>query len=94
MEGGTLFGLSAALFNEILVEKGQVQQTNFHEYRQIRMSDAPPVEVHIVDSVETPGGVGETGAVPAAAALVNAVYAATGVRERRLPLSRFGYFTV
>uniref|UniRef100_A0A7C2AYY2 Xanthine dehydrogenase family protein molybdopterin-binding subunit n=1 Tax=Pseudomonas graminis TaxID=158627 RepID=A0A7C2AYY2_9PSED len=94
MEGGTLFGLSAALFNEILVEQGQVQQTNFHEYRQIRMSDAPPVEVHIVESVETPGGVGETGAVPAAAALVNAVYAATGVRERRLPLSRFGYFTV
>jgi isoquinoline 1-oxidoreductase beta subunit len=94
MEGGTLFGLSAALFNEILIENGQVQQTNFHEYRQIRMSDAPPVEVHIVDSVESPGGVGETGAVPAAAALVNALFAATGVRERRLPLSRFGYFTV
>jgi isoquinoline 1-oxidoreductase beta subunit len=94
MEGGTLFGLSAALFNEILIENGQVQQTNFHQYRQIRMSDAPPVEVHIVDSVESPGGVGETGAVPAAAALVNALYAATGVRERRLPLSRSGYFTV
>lgn len=94
MEGGTLFGLSAAMFNEILIENGQVQQTNFHEYRQIRMSDAPPVEVHIVDSVETPGGVGETGAVPAAAALVNALFAATGVRERRLPLSRSGYFTV
>ncbi|VVO51119.1 xanthine dehydrogenase family protein molybdopterin-binding subunit [Pseudomonas fluorescens] len=94
MEGGTLFGLSAALFNEILIEKGQVQQTNFHEYRQIRMSDAPPVQVHIVNSVESPGGVGETGAVPAAAALVNALYAATGVRERRLPLSRNGYFTV
>lgn len=94
MEGGTLFGLSAALFNEILVDKGQVQQTNFHTYRQIRMSDAPAVEVHLMPSVESPGGVGETGAVPAAAALVNAVHAATGVRERRLPLSRFGYFTV
>lgn len=94
MEGGTLFGLSAALFNEVLVEKGQVQQTNFHTYRQIRMSDAPPVEVHLMPSLESPGGVGETGAVPAAAALVNAVHAATGVRERRLPLSRFGYFTV
>lgn len=94
MEGGTLFALSAALFNEILIKNGQVQQSNFHEYRQIRMSDAPPVEVHIVDSVESPGGVGETGAVPVAAALVNALYAATGVRERRLPLSRFGYFTV
>jgi len=94
LEGGTLFGLSAALFNEILIEHGQVQQTNFHQYRQIRMSDAPPVEVHVVSSEERPGGVGETGAVPAAAALVNALFAATGVRERRLPLSRFGYFTV
>ncbi|MFK7702706.1 xanthine dehydrogenase family protein molybdopterin-binding subunit [Pseudomonas caspiana] len=94
MEGGTLFGLSAALFNEILIEKGQVVQTNFHAYRQIRMSDAPPVEVHVTKSEESPGGVGETGAVPAAAALVNAVFAASKVRERRLPLSRFGYFTL
>lgn len=94
MEGGTLFGLSAALFNEILIEKGQVVQTNFHAYRQIRMSDAPPVEVHVIKSEESPGGVGETGAVPAAAALVNAVFAASKVRERRLPLSRFGYFTL
>jgi isoquinoline 1-oxidoreductase beta subunit len=94
LEGGTLFGLSAALFNEILVEKGQVVQTNFHAYRQIRMSDAPPVQVHLMPSVESPGGIGETGAVPAAAALVNALYAASNVRERRLPLSRFGYFTV
>lgn len=94
MEGGTLFGLSAALFNEILIEKGQVVQTNFHAYRQIRISDAPPVEVHVIESQESPGGVGETGAVPAAAALVNALFAASKVRERRLPLSRFGYFTV
>jgi isoquinoline 1-oxidoreductase beta subunit len=94
MEGGTLFGLSAALFNEILVDRGQVVQTNFHAYRQIRMSDAPPVEVHLIPSQESPGGVGETGAVPAAAALVNALFAATQVRERRLPLSRSGYFTV
>lgn len=94
MEGGTLFGLSAALFNEILVEKGQVVQTNFHAYRQIRMSDAPPVQVHVMKSEESPGGVGETGAVPAAAALANALFAASKVRERRLPLSRSGYFTV
>jgi len=94
MEGGTLFGLSAALFNEILVEKGQVVQRNFHAYRQIRMSDAPPVQVHLMPSVESPGGIGETGVVPAAAALVNALHAACGIRERRLPLSRFGYFTV
>ena len=58
------------------------------------MSDAPPVQVHVIKSQESPGGVGETGAVPAAAALVNALFAASKVRERRLPLSRSGYFTV
>jgi isoquinoline 1-oxidoreductase beta subunit len=94
IEGGTLFGLSAALFNEVLIEKGQVMQNNFHQYRQIRMSDAPPVEVHVINSLETPGGVGETGAVPIAAALVNALHAASHARVRRLPLSRSGYFTV
>ncbi len=94
VEGGTLFGLSAALFNEILVENGRVQQNNFNAYRQIRMSDAPPVEVHLVPSLEAPGGVGETGAVPVAAALVNALHAASNARVRRLPLSRSGYYTV
>jgi isoquinoline 1-oxidoreductase beta subunit len=94
IEGGTLFGLSAALFNEVLIEKGQVMQNNFHQYRQIRMSDAPPVEVHVINSLESPGGVGETGAVPIAAALVNALHAASHARVRRLPLSRSGYFTV
>lgn len=94
VEGGTLFGLSAALFNEILVENGRVQQNNFNAYRQIRMSDAPPVEVHLMPSLESPGGVGETGAVPVAAALVNALHAASNARVRRLPLSRSGYYTV
>ncbi len=94
IEGGTLFGLSAALFNEILIENGQVQQNNFHAYRQIRMSDAPPVEVHLLPSQEAPGGVGETGVVPVAAALVNALHAASNARVRRLPLSRTGYYTL
>ncbi|WAH56274.1 molybdopterin-dependent oxidoreductase [Pseudomonas silvicola] len=94
VEGGTLFGLSAALFNEILVENGRVRQNNFNAYRQIRMSDAPPVEVHLMPSLEAPGGVGETGAVPVAAALVNALHAASNARVRRLPLSRSGYYTV
>ena len=94
IEGGTLFGLSAALFNEVLIEKGRVVQSNFNDYRQIRMSDAPPVEVHVINSLETPGGVGETGVVPVAAALVNALHAASQARVRRLPLSRSGYFTV
>ncbi|MGC1332076.1 hypothetical protein, partial [Pseudomonas sp.] len=66
----------------------------FNAYRQIRMSDAPPVEVHLMPSLESPGGVGETGAVPVAAALVNALHAASNARVRRLPLSRSGYYTV
>jgi len=94
VEGGTLFGLSAALFNEVLIEDGRVAQSNFHQYRQIRMSDAPPVEVHLVSSQASPGGIGETGAVPIAAALVNALHAASQSRVRRLPLSSSGYFTV
>ncbi|WP_339487194.1 xanthine dehydrogenase family protein molybdopterin-binding subunit [Pseudomonas sp. EL_65y_Pfl2_R95] len=94
MEGGTLFGLSAAFFNEILIEQGQVQQTNFHNYRQLRISEAPGVEVHLLPSLEAPGGVGEAGTAIIAPALVNALHAASGKRLRRLPLTRAGYFIV
>lgn len=94
MEGGTLFGLSAALFNEIEIEQGQVQQENFHEYRQLRMGEAPSVEVDIVPSAEAPGGVGEAGTALIGPALVNAVHAAFGDRVRQLPLTRSGYYIV
>lgn len=94
IEGGTLFGLSAAFFNEILIEKGQVQQTNFHNYRQLRISEAPGVEVHLLPSLEAPGGIGEAGTAIIAPALVNALHAASGKRLRRLPLTRAGYFIV
>lgn len=94
IEGGTLFGLSASLFNEILIENGQVQQTNFHNYRQLRISEAPAVEVHLLPSLEAPGGVGEAGTALIGPALVNALFAASGQRIRRLPLSRFGYYPV
>ena len=82
IEGGTLFGLSAALFNEITVREGRVEQTNFHDYRQLRISDAPPVETYIVESREAPG-VGEAGTAMIAPALVNAPAAANGTRIRR-----------
>ncbi|SNR86168.1 xanthine dehydrogenase family protein molybdopterin-binding subunit [Pseudomonas segetis] len=94
IEGGTLFGLSAAFFNEILLEQGQVQQTNFHNYRQIRISEVPGVEVHLMPSLELPGGVGEAGTALIAPALVNALHAASGERVRRLPLTRAGYYIV
>nr|WP_308811765.1 molybdopterin cofactor-binding domain-containing protein [Stutzerimonas azotifigens] len=91
IEGGTLFGLSAALFNEITVRDGRVEQSNFHDYRQLRISDAPPVETYIVESAEAPGGVGEAGTAMIAPALVNALHSASGERIRRLPLARAGY---
>ena len=94
VEGGTLFGLSAALFNEITVSQGRVEQSNFHDYRQLRISEAPPVETFIVESREAPGGVGEAGTAMIAPALVNALAAANGTRIRRLPLARAGYFVL
>jgi isoquinoline 1-oxidoreductase subunit beta len=88
LEGGVMFGLSAALTNEITIADGRVQQTNFNDFPSLRISEAPRVEVHLVASGESPGGVGETGTACVAAALCNAIYAATGKRVRTLPVSR------
>jgi len=86
MEGAVAFGLSAALFGEITLKDGAVEQSNFHDYRCLRMSEMPVVEVHIIPSTAAPTGVGEPGVPPVAPALVNAIFAATGKRLRRLPL--------
>jgi isoquinoline 1-oxidoreductase subunit beta len=88
IEGGVLFGLSAALFNGITFDQGRVQQGNFNDYRQLRINETPSVEVHLLTSNEKPGGIGEVGTVSAAPALANAIFAATGVRIRRLPIDR------
>lgn len=88
IEGGVLFGLSAALYNGITFENGRVQQSNFHDYRQIRMNEVPPFDVLLMPSEEKPGGLGEVGTVSAAPALANAIFAATGVRLRALPIDR------
>ena len=88
MQGGVMFGLSAALFNEITFGHGRVQQSNFDNFRALRIHEAPKVETYIIPSTESPGGVGETGTACAAAALCNAIYAATGKRIRTLPVSR------
>lgn len=85
VEGGLLFGLSAALYNGITVDAGEVQQTSFDDYGQLRMNESIPVEVHVVASTEEPGGMGETATVSAAPALGNAIFAATGKRLRSLP---------
>lgn len=86
MEGGVVFGLSAALFGEITFEKGRVQQSNYHDYPVLRMHEMPEVEVHIIPSTEKMGGVGEPGVPPVAPALTNAIFAACGKRIRRLPI--------
>jgi isoquinoline 1-oxidoreductase beta subunit len=88
IEGGMVFGLSAAMYNGITFKGGQVEQSNFHDYRQMRINEVPPFEVHIIPSTEGPGGIGESGTVSAAPALGNAIFAATGKRLRRLPFSR------
>jgi isoquinoline 1-oxidoreductase beta subunit len=87
MESGIVFGLTAALHGEITLKDGRVQQANFPGYEMLRMAACPAIETHIVDSGwEHLGGVGEPGTPPIAPAVANAVFAATGVRLRRLPL--------
>ena len=88
MEGGIGFALSAALHNQVTLDKGAVQETNFHAYTPLRLNEMPPVEVHIVASAVPPTGVGEPGVPPLAPALCNAIFAATGQRIRKLPIAR------
>jgi isoquinoline 1-oxidoreductase beta subunit len=87
MEGGIMFGLSAALGEAITIRRGRVEQSNFRDYPLMRIGAAPVVEVHIVPSREAPGGVGEPGVPPIAPAVGNAIFAATGQRVRSLPFS-------
>ena len=88
LEGGLIFGLTAALYGEITIDRGRVQQSNFHDYRMLRIDQTPKIEVHVVKSGEPPGGIGETGVNAGPPALRNAIYAATGVALRRLPIDR------
>ncbi len=91
MQSGIIFGLSAALYGEITFKDGEVEQYNFPQYEMVRMNVAPTVVVHIMDVDEYPGGVGEPATPPAAPALTNAIFAATGDRVRSLPLKNHGY---
>jgi isoquinoline 1-oxidoreductase beta subunit len=86
MEGGIVFGLSAALYGEISILKGQVQQSNYHDYPVLRLAECPAMEIDIIASTEHPEGVGEPATPPIAPAVANAVYALTGRRLRALPL--------
>jgi isoquinoline 1-oxidoreductase beta subunit len=87
IEGGIVFGLSAALHGAITIDKGAVMQANFPDYEMVRMAECPEIEVHIVESDAPLGGAGEPGVPPVAPAVTNAVFAATGVRIRALPIA-------
>ena len=86
IEGGVIFGISGALFSEVTLQNGRIQQHNFDNYRVLRINEAPAVETYIVPSTENPGGMGEPGTACVAPAVTNAIFAATGKRIRRLPV--------
>jgi len=91
IEGGVAWGLTCAMKSEITFANGRTVESNFHDYPVLRMFEMPPVEVHFIESGARPlGGVGEVGPVTVIPALTNAIFAATGVRYRSLPLSKFG----
>ncbi len=94
IESGIIFGLTAAIHGEITIQDGAVEQSNFYDYEMLRMSTVPRIETHIINSGQAIGGAGEPGTPPAAAALANAIFAATGQRVRQLPLAKDPGFSV
>jgi CO/xanthine dehydrogenase Mo-binding subunit len=86
IEGGIIFGLTAALWGEITLKGGRVEQHNFNDYRVLRINEAPQIEVHLVKNTEAPGGIGEPGTIGIAPAMTNAIFAVTGKRIRKLPI--------
>jgi isoquinoline 1-oxidoreductase beta subunit len=86
IEGGVIFGIGGALYGEVTLKNGRVEQSNFHNVRVLRINESPAIEVHLVPSSEPPGGIGEPGTAATAPALANALFAATGKRIRKLPL--------
>ena len=88
LQSAIVYGLTAALYGEITIERGRVAQRNFNDYRMLKLAEMPEIEVHLVRSEAAPGGVGEAGLPPIAPAVCNAVFAATGKRIRRLPIGR------
>ena len=86
MESAIVFGLTSTLKGEITIKDGAVAQSNFHEFELLRIDEMPKVETYIVESNEAPGGAGEPGVPPVAPAMTNAIFDATGVRIRKLPI--------
>jgi isoquinoline 1-oxidoreductase beta subunit len=89
LEGAIIFGLSLATMGEITFKDGKVEQSNFHDYPLLRMPQSPQIDTYIIESIAKPAGVGEPGVPPVAPSLTNAIFAATGIRYRDLPLNKF-----
>jgi isoquinoline 1-oxidoreductase beta subunit len=94
MQSGIVYGLTAALYGDITIDRGRVRQGNFNDYPMLRMKEMPAVEVYIVPSTEKQGGIGEPGTPPIAPAVCNAIFAATGKPVRRLPIVRDGMSSI
>jgi isoquinoline 1-oxidoreductase beta subunit len=88
VQGGLIFGITAALYGNITVKDGRIEQANFNDYRMLRINEAPMIDVHTIKSSEAPGGIGEPGCTAGPPSLVNAIAAATGIRLRELPVDR------
>jgi isoquinoline 1-oxidoreductase beta subunit len=86
VQSGAIFGITAALYGEITLKNGRVEQSNFDTYQMLRIDEAPVIEVHIVQSSEPPGGLGEAGTSGIVPAVSNAIFAATGKRLRKMPV--------
>jgi isoquinoline 1-oxidoreductase beta subunit len=86
IQSGVIFGTTAALYGEITLKDGRVEQSNFDTYQMVRIDEAPAIEVHIVKNQEAPGGMGETGTSAVVPAIANAIFAATGKRLRKMPV--------
>jgi isoquinoline 1-oxidoreductase subunit beta len=87
LESGIVYGLTAALWGNVTLRGGRVQQRNFNDYRVLRLNEMPTLDVHVIASDARPGGVGELAVPPVAPCLCNAIFAATGKRLRRLPIA-------
>ena len=87
VQGGVMFGITAALYGEITLQSGRVKQANFDTYQMLRIDQAPAIEVYVVNSKESPGGMGEAGTSGIVPAVANAVFAATGKRLRKMPIT-------
>jgi isoquinoline 1-oxidoreductase subunit beta len=87
VQGGTIFGVTAALYGQVTIDHGRIQQSNFHDYRVLRLDETPRIECYFIHNKEKPGGIGEPGTTVVMPAIMNAVYAATGVQLTRMPVN-------